>query len=262
MAAENGVRELQEANRRLDGRAAERTQELEQALGEVNRATTAAASFLSNLNHEMRTPLNGILGMLELLETHAVNDATRSYIAAATESGHRLHRLLVRMLDLVELRNGHIEVNRTETTLATIAEQTLAEWRVPALTQQKLLTLSTVGDEHAVICIDVPRTIQILHELIGNAVTHADPGVVEVHLDTTTSRTLAGTVVDAGPGFDPPSEPAASITRADHSTERTAEGAGLGLGLASMIANVLGGRLAVTSAPGSGTTAHFHLPMD
>lgn len=271
--ADRGMRELWLANRELDRRVAERTLALEMALEELESTTAAGAAFISMLSHEMLTPLNGVVGMLELLEGRAHDDKTRKYIRTALASSDRLGTLLSRLLDLVELRSGRLEVETVPTSLSQLHDQLIATWQLAALKSQHLLTVQADAGRSRDFCVDEGRVLQILNELIGNAITHATPGVVEVGLrvverpheaesKASCGTYVVATVADSGPGFEPPEgEFWATFARLDLSPGRATEGAGIGLGLAHQLAAALGGFLVVDSAPGLPTRALLDLPV-
>lgn len=266
--ADRRMRELWLSNQELDQRVAERTAELEMTLEQLEQATTAAAGFFSNLSHEMLTPLNGIVGMLELLKEHAHTDVAQSYVAASLKSTDRLSRLLHRLLDLVEIRAGRLRSEPTPTTIQAVAEEIREVWNIPALQSQKLLTISVLGNRDDEIKVDIERSLQIAGELIDNAVRHAIAGVVgvEVSVDPAAdgrSAMLHVSVNDSGPGFQASetNQVLLAMREVDTSPGRRTSGAGVGINLARALARELGGRVAIDSAPGSPTTAHLWLPL-
>lgn len=266
--ADRRMRELWLANQDLDRRVAERTTELEQALGQLEAATAAGAAFISNLSHEMLTPLNGIVGMLELLNETAHSDATRGYTTTALESSERLNRLLLRLLDLVELRAGRLVVAPTTVRLGDIREAIEADWRLPCLKAEQLLTVHLVGDADANLTIDARRVHQIVHELMENATAHGAPGVVSVDVllhtgDQETDSTFELKVSDSGPGFVGlnSGDLWATFAKLDVSAGRATEGIGIGLLLSQQLARTLGGQLTVTTAPDTTTTCRLVLPV-
>lgn len=268
LIADRRMRELWLSNQELDKRVAERTEELESTLEQLEAATTAAAGFFSNLSHEMLTPLNGIVGMLELLKEHAHTEVTQSYIAASLKSSDRLSRLLHRLLDLVEIRAGRLHSQPTATTCQHLADQLQELWNIPALRNQKLLTVSVKHSTNDEIKFDLERAIQIAGELIDNAVRHADPGVVSIEVgvdepNTERESMLHVSVSDDGPGFQASEADRIlmAMREVDTSPGRRTGGAGVGISLARALARELDGHVAVDSAPGSPTTAHLWLPL-
>lgn len=266
--ADDRMRELWLTNRELDKRVEERTGELEDALARLEHASTAVAGFLSNISHEMFTPLNGIVGMLELLRNHVSNDQATSYVDAALTSSERLDRLLQRILDLTEVRAGRIVAAAEATTLGALADELESAWRMPALAGRHLLTVAVDSEPDEPINVDVDRLLQIAGEFIQNAIQHGEPGVITVELDCheptdLDPSLLSVKITDGGPGFDITTAPrfTDAFARIDTSAGRATEGAGIGISLARAIAEALGGRIELSSSREIGTTACAWLPV-
>ena len=209
--SELGMRKLWLANQELDARVAERTQTLAEALEQLELANSTRDRLLATLSHEIRTPLNGVMGMLELIEAHVSGDQGQQYVEAATESADRLHQLITRLLDLVELDSGKFQVSRSDVALRDLGEIIRERWQRRAMQSRHLLTV-TVTD--ATAHIDERRVLQIVDELVQNALVHATPGAVRVEfahsadLDAEDGVESDGShfevrVCDNGPGIDP-----------------------------------------------------------
>jgi len=257
------MRELWLANQELDQRVAEQTKSIKAAYDLLERSIDAATRFVSNLSHEMLTPLNGVMGMLELIEQHSHTDTLVGYVDTARQSTDRLHLLVRRLLDLVQLSAGLLRANPSEFAAEDLRSALESRWRVRCLQSQKLLTVSSAIDADHALTADFERLLQILDEVIDNARLHADPGVVSVELQLTPPDSLAIAVSDAGPGFTPDDTDGIfdTILRVDTSPGRATEGAGIGLGLAKELSRALGGTLAIASEPGSPTSVTLTLPV-
>lgn len=265
--ADRRMRELWLSNQELDERVAEQTKSITAAYDLLERSFGAATRFVSNLSHEMLTPLNGVFGMLELIEQHAHTDILANYVDTARSSTERLHLLVRRLLDLVQLSAGLLQASPVEFGVADLVGPIEQRWRVKFLQAQKLLTLSHSIDAGHVLNADVERTLQIVDEILDNARLHADPGVVDVtmsivdHDDAEPSLRIV--VTDAGPGFAPADTSGIfdAILQVDTSPGRATEGAGIGLGLAMELARAVGGTVNIDSAPGSPTVVSITLPV-
>ena len=210
----------------------------------------------------MRTPLNGVMGMLELLGQHLAGEQGQRYLDAATESAERLFQLVTRLLDLVELDSGSFTTTRTTVDVAVLAETVRERWQMEALRGGYLLTVMTQGQDQC--WIDEPRVVQILNELIDNVLTHASPGAVRIELRSYEEGFLAS-VSDSGPGIDPeliPGLMSSDLTMLDDSTARTAQGLGLGLGICRRIAEAVGGTLELESDGEKRSTATLAMPTN
>lgn len=250
--ADRGMRDLWLANQELDKRVQDRTAELQRSLADYERASTVRDLFLGRLSHEMRTPMNGILGMLELLDAHVNTEQGERYLAAATESAVGMHELLSRLLDIVDLRSGRIDLDPEALDIAAMNDGIRDTWQRRAMRTGHLLTVSTDGeaDVHA----DRLRTRQIIDELVENALAYATPGLVKVDLVTDHSSGLQVSVSDSGPGMT-----SEQIASALSGTAETSHGLGLGLARCQQLAELMGGSLTLCSE-GESTTAQLQLP--
>ncbi len=253
--ADEGMRNLWLANRELDERVAARTAELATTLDELHVAITARERFLSTLSHEMRTPLNGVLGMLELLEPYIADPQGGRYLASAIESADGLSTLLRRLLDLVELQARNITANVSPVATRDLTSRIQARWLKEAMRSGHLLVVQSFVAEDQ-IETDAERLLQIVDELIDNAVAHATPGTVDVRLSDRDGWLIVE-VEDTGPGMDDDTlgrifQPNAS----DVESTRLTQGLGLGLSLSRRLAELLGGSLDIVRIEhGNGSAA-------
>lgn len=261
--ADRGMRELWLANCELDERVAERTADLESTLQELEIASTARERFLSVLSHEMRTPLNGVLGMLELLDPYTSGDQGAKYLRAARDSAAGLDNLVRRLLDLVELATGSMSASVTPTTAAELVAEVQAKWQTKALKSGHLLTISSFfGNEH--LNVDSGRIHQMIDELVDNALAYASPGAIKIRFLPAGANVVIE-VEDSGPGFsdDILDGLFERLDNADMATNRASQGLGLGLGLSRRIAEALGGTLDIESSnvgPNPATVARLTMP--
>lgn len=195
----------------------------------------------------MRTPLNGVLGMLELLAPQMDSEQSQTYLRTAQESADRLHQLLARLLDLIELESGTLNVERQLVEVAQLSEAIRERWQLRMMHSGQLLSV-TCFDEGGTIAIADNRLHQIVDELLHNVAAHGSPGSVLVELQTEQDR-LTVTIRDSGPGIDPQHVEAlfGDFAMLDDTTARSQQGIGLGLGLCRRIAHALGGTLELSS---------------
>lgn len=271
--ADRGLRELWLANRELDKRVAERTADLERTLEELETVSKTRQDFLSTLSHEMRTPLNGVLGMLELLEQYIPDGQPMSYLEAARDSAEKLNVLIRRMLDLVELSSGTIRLE-PRTVLATdLINQTTSRWQHELLKSGRLLTVTSFLDREATLRLDPERWQQIVDELVANTIDHADPGAVRIRI-MMEEAVIVTEVEDSGPGIDQDYERITLTRSADFKSNRSSEGLGLGLVFGREMAAAMGGELTVgrkkpdrrsdtdLASSGRGTVARLSVPTE
>lgn len=267
--ADRRMRELWLTNRDLDQRVAEQTESIKQAYELLERSFAAASRFVSNLSHEMLTPLNGVFGMLELIEQHSHTDTLTGYAATARQSTDRLHKLVRRLLDLVQLSAGLLKTSPRDFIAADITQAIEQRWRIACLQAQQLLTISTEFDPQARIVTDFERLLQVVDEVIENATVHANAGVVSVAVTSEAAQPhddhgglIQIEVTDAGPGFTPVDAKGIydTILHVDTSPGRSTDGAGIGLGLAKELCRALHGTLTIQSSPGAPTTVSIRVP--
>ncbi|HBS34155.1 MAG TPA: hybrid sensor histidine kinase/response regulator [Parvularcula sp.] len=221
-------------------------------------AEPAPMRFVATISHEMRTPLNGILGMATLLLDTDLSANQRTYVDAMKQSGDGLLRLINDLLDLAKLESGKLDLEHAPFDPYTLI-QGVAELLAPRAAEKGVeigcfVDPSTprrlIGDE--------ARVRQSLINLAGNAVKFTNAGGVaieasaEAHPD---GVRLVCAVRDTGVGIDLENAPRLFDEFAQVSADpsRRAEGAGLGLAITRRLARAMGGDVAVKSAPGKGS---------
>lgn len=251
--AERALRDLYAANQQLDRRVMERTAELEQARLEAARSDSARTEFLRILSREIRTPLNGVLGMIELLSGRVVSEQGRVWVESAARSASELNDLVTRMLLYVDLdrpRPGPPE----QLDLPALVGETARTWERVALRAGQLFVVenrSTAG----VVSFGYAQFVRaLLDEILGNVVEHADPGPVRMIVATTGGRNTI-TIADSGPGFD-----GADRLLAVEAVSTPTDGLrGIGYSVIAKLADRTGARIEVDSAPGRATEVRVHL---
>lgn len=246
------------------------TVRVQTALEEKNAALEAAeqlkTDFLANVSYQLRTPLSTIMGFAEILDNQyfgPMNDRQKEYTGGIHEAGQRLVSLIDDILDLSTIEAGYMELHREEIDIADLLRN------LQSLTQdwarkQKLQVRLDVAADCGMISIDDRRIKQILLGLIRNAINHSPEGAYVTLAARRLSTTVEIAVIDAGKGI--PAEEQARIFEPfqrvqGDSTAGARRGAGLGLSLVKSIAELHGGSVALTSAPGRGTTVTVSLPV-
>ncbi len=266
-AAEEANRELIAANRNL-----EETGRLAREMADRAEALSAAKSdFLANMTHEVRTPLNGILGMTGLaLETDLQHDQ-REYLELVKSSAEALLSLVNDVLDFSKYEVGKLGLDCVEFSLRDLLRDVLRPLALRA-SISGLEFESVVEDRVPDRLIGDPlRISQVLRNLAGNAVKFTKEGKVSVRVraepvEGSKSRQVAlrFSVADTGIGVPPEKhrlifEP---FTQADGSTTRKYGGTGLGLSISSGLVELMDGRIWVESEVGQGSTFHFTLTLE
>ncbi|MFM7100685.1 MAG: response regulator [Verrucomicrobiota bacterium] len=257
------VRLLETRQQRLE----ELAQRLRQARVEAESANRAKTEFLANISHELRTPFQGILGMLDLLGDFPSDSPQRKYLGTARDSARHLLTLLNDILDLSKLETGRFEVHPEAAELATVVGDVEAAMRAPAIHKGLGWRVRLAPDLPPGVQLDATRVRQVLFNLVGNAIKFSHQGEVRLDVLRRTGREggpeLVFRVMDEGIGID---EATAArlfqrFTQGDSSPVRRFEGTGLGLEISRRLARLMGGDVTFISRPGVGSTFELSLPL-
>jgi PAS domain S-box-containing protein len=247
-----------------------RTQaELEAARSRAEAANTAKTLFLATISHEMRTPLNAILGSTDLaLAGETDPEALRAHLTRINGSAESLLHLISDVLDLSKIEAGQIEIDRVPVRLEASVREALAT--IGDKARRKGLTFEITWDPAlpAMVEIDPIRLGQIVTNLVENAVKFTDVGFVRVEAVARGGADPGGVwmdlrVIDSGPGIAPDDQSLVfeRFVQGDSSTTRRNGGAGLGLSIVRSLAEALGGDVSVRSREGAGTQFEVRLPI-
>ena len=223
--------------------------------------------FLRLMSHEMRTPLNGVIGMLGLLSRTRLDGAQKAYATAARESAEHLLGLVNDLLDYARLEAGKLEFEQAPVDLETLV-QGVAELLSPRAHDKGLEIVWTVSPDAPDILGDDGRLRQILFNLAGNAVKFTETGGVHISVQraggTDERPVLRFLVDDTGPGV--PVEARRRVfeqfghVKADDATRHG--GTGLGLAVVERLATAMGGIAGVEDAPGGGARFYVEAAFD
>lgn len=228
--------------------------------------------FLASLNHEIRTPLSGIMGMLDLLLETGLDEDQRDYLNAARLCAESLSELLNSSLEYAALEAGQISLEETEFSVKEMLESALAQQRSKAEVKQLRLRLTLDAGLPETLIGDASRLRELLGHLVNNAIKFTHTGSVDVRvslrsmpMQTTGQKTdmLVAEVRDTGIGI--PSEKLGTIFDSfqpgENGLARAYPGLGLGLALAHKLAKVMGGQILVESQPGVGSTFTLEIAL-
>jgi signal transduction histidine kinase/ligand-binding sensor domain-containing protein/CheY-like chemotaxis protein/HPt (histidine-containing phosphotransfer) domain-containing protein len=236
---------------------------------EADRANRFKSAFLANMSHEIRTPMNAVIGMTSILASSRLTSEQREYVGTIRSSGESLLALLNDILDFSKIEAGKLAIEASPFALRHCVEEAIDLLAPQAA--RKGLTIGCRIDPAVppLIESDATRLRQILVNLLGNAVKFTSSGEVLVLVEASTPEPrerspgelveLRFAVRDTGIGIsaghlDRLFRP---FSQADSSTSRVYGGTGLGLAISHRLAQGLGGRMWVESAPGKGATFWF-----
>ena len=240
----------------------EREVSLKRARDVAEAANVAKSTFLANMNHEVRTPLNGVLGVAALLAQTPLDDHQRHMVDIIDESGASLLRILNDVLDMVELGAGDLTVAVEPFDLAAKINAMAEVTTAAALAKGLTFRLVTGASSPGWVAGDAKRFDQVLSNLLSNAVKFTDTGGVALHVSAGPDA-WRFEVRDTGVGFDAGhlEEMFQPFSQADGSMTRRAGGTGLGLSLAREMARAMGGDITADGAPGKGSSFVLTLPL-
>jgi two-component system, sensor histidine kinase len=245
------------AAKRMDALTRGLREERERAL-EANRAKS---TFVAVTSHELRTPMNGLLGMAYALDRSNLNEAQRRHVRLMIKSGDSLMQVLNDVLDLSKIEAGKVELDRVSTNLHELVRAAGDAWRDAAAEKGLSLKVEIAPSAPAWILADPQRIRQVLMNLISNGLKFTSQGGVTIQLSARNAPLAEGEslirlrVIDTGVGVDANVHDRIfeSFTQADNAVSRSHGGTGLGLTISRALARQMGGDLILESGVGGAT---------
>lgn len=234
---------------------------LRESLQQARAAEIAKSTFLANMSHDIKTPLNAILGFVELIKLHiGEQDKIEEYLEKIRVSGNQLLNIAGEALEVTRMESGKASLAETEGSLAEMLTEIEKSFAREMDVQRLRFTMDTSGITHFAVFADLVRIKEILGQLLDNAAKYTEPGGV-VSLRAAEEANAGGfgryvfTVEDTGCGiteefmerlFEP-------FTRAGNTTESGVAGSGLGLAVVKNLVDLMGGDIKVMSRVGEGS---------
>ena len=260
--------EVLEHRQMLEERIRQRTEALEEATQRAMSANRAKSEFLANISHELRTPMNGILGMLDIVLDDQLPPSQREHLEISKGCANTLLALLNDLLDLSKIEAGKMMLERIAFDVRLLSEDCARAMNARAV--EKNIQLRFFADPAVPLRImgDPLRFRQILTNLLSNAVKFTDLGRVDVGLAIRENEAgrpwLSLTVRDTGLGIPPGklNDIFEDFTQADGSVSRKYGGTGLGLAITRRLVQMHSGTIQVQSRVGEGSTFLVEMPVE
>lgn len=247
---------------------------LRRAKQAAENADRAKGEFLAQVSHEIRTPINGVIGFARLLSDTSLTAAQREHVAMIHSSGVALEKLICDILDLSKIEAGKVDIEHAPFSPQECAEEVVAFFADQARQAGLKLKFRLDPGLPTFVNGDPHRLRQILFNLMANALKFTERGSITLHLSCSRGETPEGgsrraarlffAVTDTGIGI--PAEQLGSLfqsfSQVDPSAGRRREGTGLGLVISKRLCELMGGTISAESKPGEGSTFRFSVLTD
>ena len=241
--------------------------ELEKARDVALQAAESKSAFLANMSHEIRTPLNGILGMIKILMRTALNQSQHRFATTILNSANALLTILNDILDFSKIEAGKMTFETVDYDLSDVIEE-VVQLLVERAREKKLELFAWIDpDVCTKIKSDPTRMRQVILNLVTNSIKFTEKGEVVIRVSSTfeteTMIRLKVAVTDTGIGISDEAQSRlfGAFVQADQSTSRRYGGTGLGLAISQKIIALMGGKVAVQSKLGVGSTFWFEVDI-
>ncbi|MBT3790296.1 MAG: HAMP domain-containing protein [Alphaproteobacteria bacterium] len=259
---------VQENRASLEAEIEERTKDLVVARDDAQAANRAKSEFLAMMSHDLRTPLNAVIGFSDMIQAETFgpvgDDRYATYLRDINESGQLLLSLIDVVLDISKIEAGKFDLIETEVDVPAFLQRSIKLISPQANDRHITLELECDDQAPALLCDQRPLS-QIVNNLLSNAIKFSDEGqTISIKSSFDTTRGYVIRVTDDGIGMDETDihkalEP---FSQADASRARNQEGTGLGLYVSRLLMGQHGGTLEIDSAPDEGTTVTVTFPPE
>ncbi|MEG3639919.1 PAS domain-containing protein [Magnetococcus sp. PR-3] len=241
----------------------EQEQQILDAMHQAEKANLAKSEFLAHMSHDLRTPINAILGMAEMLQLANLTTDELSYLQVLSRSGEVLLNLVNDILDISKIEAGELVLEPARVDIQQLAREALAMVEVQART--KGVSISLNWDQHLPkhVLVDGQRLSQVLHNLLGNAVKFTDKGSVSLGVSQPSDGCVLFEVCDCGVGISPADQQRifAPFAQVLEGAGAARSGSGLGLTICTNLVEAMGGTMQLESKVGQGSRFFFSLAL-
>ena len=255
---------IADLNKNLEGKVAQRTNELLLAKEKAEESDRLKSAFLANMSHEIRTPMNGILGFAELLkEPDLSGDDQLEYIQIIEKGGMRMLGIINDIIDISKIESGLMETRISQVSLMNLLNDQINFFLPEAKAKQLKISNVSQNSKDINISADKEKLEAILVNLIKNSLKYTEKGEIRIGF-TQTSSQLTIFVSDTGIGIPEDRQQAIfdRFVQADIADKMAMQGAGLGLSIAHAYAEMFNGKLYLKSTVGEGTVFYLEMPYE
>ena len=258
---------LDERKKQLEKEVVERTAELRDAKERAEAANRAKDTFLANISHELRTPMNGVLTMTSSLAGMKLNEQQLEYVRNIDAAGHALMSILNDVLDLSRIEAGRVMITPVDYSVKQLVTAVRAMFAAECEHKGLNLQVRIDADLPQNLRGDSVRIRQVLINLVGNAVKFTHTGSVTLEAGRSAQgkeRRLALSVSDTGIGISDRDREKIfdRFVHLDPEDKKNHRGTGLGLEISQQLAMAMGGGLCCESTPGAGSRFTLELPLE
>lgn len=240
---------------------------LEKAKLKSEKANLAKSEFLSHMSHELRTPMTALVGAMEVLEKENLSQSGYSILRVTQRSAAHMMILLNDLLDLSKITSQNLKLNKQPFDLQSLTYDLETLYSKTTIQKGLLFKVDHADSIPDIVIVDSMRLIQIINNLVNNAVKFTEKGEIIVSIDMSPhnkdQNILVISVTDNGIGI--PQHRIKDIfndfEQADSGISKTYGGTGLGLPISRKLAQLMGGDLTVLSTYGSGSTFTLSIPV-
>jgi signal transduction histidine kinase len=236
----------------------------EQARQDAEKANRSKTEFLASVSHEVRTPLNGVMGLIRLLTDSPLSDEQRQWLQLMDDSAQTLLGLLNDILDLSKIEAGRMDLDAAPFNVMDEVSQACGPLVAQASVKELTIEVDIDPQLPESVVGDPVKLRQVLVNLLSNAVKFTPRGgQVGVIVSPAPNGGISFEVRDTGIGISAEQQTRIfeAFTQADASTTRKYGGTGLGLAISSRLVTLMGGHIRLTSEPGKGSAFGFTLPL-
>jgi signal transduction histidine kinase len=240
---------------------------LDRAREVAERSNRAKTEFLANISHELRTPMNGIIGMADLLALDIVSDDQRELLDHLRESADILLLQINHLIELSALEAGHVRLRPAPFVVQDLLDGLISAQHKAAASKGLTIAIDADPALPGIVIGDLERLRQVFQHLVGNAIKFTDRGRIEIAARQVerTGKTvrIEFAVTDTGPGISAEALQAINglLVQGDGSSIRRHGGLGVGLPIVRRLIELMGSELQIDSELGKGSTFRFTLPF-